>query len=266
MSDPVPAVGKPRGAVMAWVGLALMVVAVVLVVLGAMRFLGGGGLVDALTSPVDDAPGRVTRTLEPGGYAVYEYSGPASTALAPTNSVPSAVTSVTVTGPSGEVPVRAPSGTQTITRGADEYQATAAFDVTAAGSYQIVIEASAPTRVVVAPAVFSAFARSAGAVVVIVVGALVGLVGLVLLVIGLVRRRRRPAPVGPGGPWSPGGFSAPAPLPADFGRAPAAPPLAAPPPPAPPVALDPPAGWYPEAGRLGGVRYWDGRDWTDHRA
>ncbi|MFN8167530.1 MAG: DUF2510 domain-containing protein [Candidatus Nanopelagicales bacterium] len=41
---------------------------------------------------------------------------------------------------------------------------------------------------------------------------------------------------------------------------------AAPAAPAPPAAALPPAGWYPDPGRPGGQRYWDGAQWTEHTA
>ena len=35
---------------------------------------------------------------------------------------------------------------------------------------------------------------------------------------------------------------------------------------APQPQAGPPAGWYPDPGRAGGQRYWDGTRWTDHTA
>ena len=59
---------------------------------------------------------------------------------------------------------------------------------------------------------------------------------------------------------------------ADGPVVPVAPETVAPQPVAPPVApqpvapVSPPAGWYPDPGRPGGQRYWDGAAWTEHTA
>ena len=91
-----------------------------------------------------------------------------------------------------------------------------------------------------------------------VVGFFFCVVGLVLSIVYLasIAPRVRLAEVGAGGPgWSVG----PAP-----GVGPGGPwPAAGPGPGAGPwPAAGPAPGWYPDADRLGGVRYWDGTRWT----
>jgi hypothetical protein len=67
----------------------------------------------------------------------------------------------------------------------------------------------------------------------------------------------------PAAPAEPAEPAAPAPAAVAPAAAPAEPAPAAP---APPAAALPPAGWYPDPGRPGGQRYWDGGQWTEHTA
>ena len=161
----------------------------------------------------------------------------------------------------------------------------ATFDAPANGEYTITI-ATEGARVIVAPS-FTAFGRSVAWAAAIGLGALLGLIGLILLIIGLVRRSSSKKAVAQAtGAYGATAYqqSVAAPQPTAYQQPVAQPPVAdgpvvpvapeavVPQPVAPPVApqpvapVSPPAGWYPDPGRPGGQRYWDGAAWTEHTA
>lgn len=284
-----PAAATPppvKGKGLIWTGAVLLVVGMVLVVAGIVGVVASAAsLVSGFGSPVT-TPTTVTRTLESGTtYAIYERSSLASGAGTESDPLLATVSpaDVTVTGPGGvQVPVTDPGAmTQTFTNGGTQYFAVATFDAPASGSYEITI-ASEGAELLIAPS-FSAFGRSIAWVAAIGLGGLLALLGLILLIVGLVRRssskRAATAAVGaaaypaqtayqqtayqqtaaPQQPVAP-------PVAADPFASPASEPVAPPaaPTPAPPVS--PPAGWYPDPGRPGGQRYWDGSAWTEHTA
>jgi hypothetical protein len=290
-----PAAAAPpqvKGKGMIWTGAVLLVVGMVLVVAGIIGVVASAAsLINGFGSPVS-TPTTVTRTLDGGTtYAVYERSSLVSGSGTLEDPLLATVSpaDITVTGPGGVVvPVKDPGQmTQTFTNGGKEYFAVATFDAPTTGSYEIAI-ASEGAEVLVAPS-FSAFGRSVAWVAAIGLGGLLALVGLVLLIIGLVRRASsKKAVAAPYAATAYGQQTAappttyqqpayqqptyeqPAPAAADPfaspsgepAQQPVAPPVAAQP--APP--LSPPAGWYPDPGRPGGQRYWDGSAWTEHTA
>jgi len=279
-----PAAAAPpqvKGKGMIWTGAVLLVVGVVLIVAGIVGVVvSAAGLITGFGSPVA-TPTSVTRTLDAGTtYAVYELSGLGSGSGTADDPLLATVSpsDVTVTGPGGvAVPVKDPgSMTQTFTNSGKEYFVVATFDPPVTGSYDIAI-ATEGAEVLVAPS-FSAFGRSLAWVSAIGLGGLLALVGLILLIIGLVRRSSSKRPVAPAAYGAVAHPQAAAPLQQQAPTAPpvagdpvapgqgAASPAAATPPTAPqPVApVSPPAGWYPDPGRAGGQRYWDGSAWTEH--
>jgi hypothetical protein len=284
-----PAAATPppvKGKGLIWTGAVLLVVGMVLVVAGIVGVVASASsLISGFGSPVT-TPGTVTRTLEAGTtYAVYERSSLVSGSGTREDPLLATVSpaDITVTGPGGVVvPVKDPGQmTQTFTNGGKEYFAVATFDAPANGSYEITI-ASEGAEVLVAPS-FSAFGRSIAWVAAIGLGGLLALVGLVLLIIGLVRRasskKAAPTPYAATAypqqtavqptTYEQSAYQQPAPAAADPFASPSGepaqpvvPPVA--PEPVPPVS--PPAGWYPDPGRPGGQRYWDGSAWTEHTA
>jgi hypothetical protein len=290
-----PAAATPppvKGKGLIWTGAVLLVVGIVLIVAGIVGVVASAAsLISGFGSPVT-TPTSVTRTLDSGTtYAVYERSSLASGAGTEDDPLLATVSpaDITVTGPGGVVvPVKDPGAlTQTFTNGGAQYFAVATFDAPASGSYEIAI-ASEGAEVLIAPSL-SAFGRSFAWIAAIGLGGLLALLGLVLLIVGLVRRSssKKAAPAAyAGSTYGQQGYQQPTAYQQTY-QQPTAPPVAADPfaspagdpappvasqPAAPPVApepvppVSPPAGWYPDPGRPGGQRYWDGTAWTEHTA
>lgn len=235
---PAPAPAKRgRGAIVT--GAVLLVLGLVAVVAGIVGLVAStASLVTGFGAPVI-TPTSITRTLE-GGTTYVVYERVASGSGSASDPLPHTVTpeDVIVTGPDGgTVPVSDTGGvTQTFDSFSRTFAGVAIFDVPRTGSYEVAIGTEG-TEVILAPS-FTTFARSIAWIALIGLGSLLGLIGLITLIVGIVRRsssKRAVAPVPP--------VAVPVSQPAS-----------------------PPAGWYPDPGRPGGQRYWDGSAWTEHTA
>lgn len=182
-------------------GKGSLITGVVLLLLGLLAVIAGivgtattaSGLIGQIGSP-QASPTSFTRQLDAGTtYAVWEETtGGSGTTGDPYlgNVSPS---DITVTGPSGTVPVRS-TGNQVNTVGDSKqlFAEVATFDPPTTGSYTIQV-ATAGSLVSVAPAA-SSIGKAAQWLTLIGIGVLLGLVGLVLLIVGAVQRsssRRR---------------------------------------------------------------------------
>jgi flagellar basal body-associated protein FliL len=248
-SAPIPIKTKGKGAIIT--GLVLLVVGIVVAVVGIVALVSSASNLVTEFGDTYDTPNTITRSLTAGTtYLVYEQTTGTTSRPGPTSVTPS---DVTVTGPDGaSVPVRAPGTqfSQSFDGGPGEhYVGVAQFDPPTTGTYDIAVATEGAT-VTVAPS-FTAIGKALSWIALIVLGALLGLAGLITLIVGLVRRSssRKPQVA----------YAAP-PAGAAYSPPPVAPVAQA----APPLA--PPAGWYPDPGRPGGQRYWDGSAWTDHLA
>jgi hypothetical protein len=160
-----------------------MVIGVGLVVPGLV-FVARGFIDEVVLSPTMAVPGTRSFVLASGDYELYEAEGPGA--------IPALTLSVT--GPDGaSVPVYAPSGVATITRGGVQYGATVGFQAATAGDYTLTVQTGAsapPGRVIVAQSLTSVLRSLAGWAVAVVVGMVSGVAGIVVLVVSIVRYRR----------------------------------------------------------------------------
>lgn len=262
-------------------GKAAIITGIVLIVLALVAGIAGiagiansvNGIASESTEPFA-APNTITVSLESGKtYVVYELETTAGKGSIQ-------ISDITVTDPSGAGVSVTGMGAfgESFNQGSETFLAVGQFVTPTTGTYTIDV-ATEGTTFMVGPSLGS-FIGIGVAGLAIVFAVLLGIAGLIVLIIGFVRRASsKPAAVGTGyqaGAVTAQPYVAPAqaPQPQIFEQpaseqAPAQPFVtpapAAPVAPAPAAAL-PPAGWYPDPGRPGGQRYWDGQQWTEHQA
>jgi len=227
MSQAAPS-QRRRGMALIIIGAVVMLLAIALASVSGARSISG--LLSLATQDTFGVPGEQAKELDPGSYVVFARIG--STSVQETVGTPFRPNAITITGPDGSsVPVRRLAGTQRLTLGTDVFAGVAGFDAPTGGRYVVRISEGSGTALVSGD-IASTVIGGVGGIFGFVIGIFLGFIGLALLIAGLVRRLVRPSAARVG--------AVPAP------------------------ALMPPAGWYPDPGRPGAQRYWDGTTWTEH--
>lgn len=199
-----------------------------LVTLGIAVAQGVGGFVGSLQSVGQSwvAPASSTQELTSGVYVVYEQNATRTLSAG----------DVSVTGPSGQVPVAA-TISSTLTLNSTDYVGVAQFAATQDGTYTIEV-AGDGQELVLGPELGKTIGNAFLWVGVASLGGILALAGAVWLVAALIVGSRKPAAVGPGV----------VPLNSAYPQ---------------PVAQ---GSWYPDPEDPSQWRWWDGRQWTDQRA
>lgn len=160
----------------------------------------GSAFGDAFFSEPCATPCSMTLDLSEGTYVVFErvgvskHVGPVTSSRWEAASI--SPSDVVVTARGGSVlAMSQPGVSQTIDRNGTTYGGVASFDVPAAGSYEVSVEAPDPTRVVIAPSLGETFVKA-------LPGLGIGLLGSLALTFGLgiglvARGRRRASPGAP---------------------------------------------------------------------
>jgi hypothetical protein len=175
--------------------VALVLFAAGLGVLGYGLSSGANRFADPLTAPYQS--GDFTQHLDTGRYLVY---APDAAAASETP------TDLTVTAPDdSNVAITGFTGTESQTRGGNDYSAYAQFHTTIAGTYRFTLAPNGPTRVIVARTLLDSVKALVGPAIEVGAGGIAAIIGLVVLLRTFTRRRwqRRIAPPQWNQPWDP---------------------------------------------------------------
>jgi len=156
------------------VGIVGIVLGVLLGVFGAVSIIRSD-FVKVFTTETLEGPGTFTVDLRAGEHTVWSDDADVQRA------------DITITGPDGEVTLRAGS-TSELTRGDDEFDEIARFDVDRAGTYTVEIDGRA--QVVVGLPIADLVGSLLVGIVLVVLAFLGIVVGVILLLVGALRRAK----------------------------------------------------------------------------
>ena len=265
---------KGKGAIIT--GAVLMVVGLVLGIVGIVGIPAtGASAVAAFAAPVTSPASSLNQLDADKDYVVYQLLDATADRISAAD--------VTVQAPDGST-VRLTDvvdSADSYTSGSETFVSVASFSAPITGQYTTTV--GVPGAIFVVGPGLSAIGQVVVWGLLIGLATILGIIGLVVLIVGLVRRSSsKPKAVAYGYPAAGAaapGYGTPAqpyvapgqtPQPQIFEQAPGeqqfATPAPADPTPPPAAAALPPAGWYPDPGRPGGQRYWDGQQWTEHQA
>jgi hypothetical protein len=206
-----------------------------------------GAVSDVVTSPIMATPGERHLTLKSGDYTIFERTGTrrgfGGISVSNAGRVTLRETDVVVIGPDeSPVTTRTLYPDATTTRGTTIYTAAVGFHADRAGSYDIRVTQAGAGEVTVSRTTFDGLRRAGRWLALTTSAVLLLLLGFILLIVGSVRRGRTTSAAPASGAWGtqPGGYA-----------------------PAPAAA---PPNWYPDPDGVSRLRYWDGTQWTEHRA
>ncbi len=232
-----------RRLTLAWVGLPMLILGIVLMALsGPLAFATAGeSLTEPFTSPITRTPVDAVMPLHAGRYAVYELTGGTGVADVPRSgeepptTIHASQVSVTSSGasPGRSLTVREQTAPrESIGRDTEMFTSAVSFEVPQEGEYRVTVRSDHPVRVMIAPLLGSNLLRPLGVgAALVTVGFLLFVTGVGLVIAGLVMRRPGPVPL-VAGTW----------------------PVQLPP-------MTPPPGWYPDPASAAHWRWWDGRAW-----
>ena len=197
-ASPYAAQGAPAGPARTGPNLALSLV--ILFVGLAVGVAGLVGLVTTVVQAVNEAktfttPGQISDRLGTGTYVIYGLEGVNSNGNGSGDSSTVAVnltpSDVTVTSPTGRsIPVTPDFSSGTVGVNSDSYSPAVQFDVPTAGTYQVAVTTSGPSKVLLARPIGRTAVTALKWVGLMAGGGLVLLVGVVLVIVGSVSRSR----------------------------------------------------------------------------
>lgn len=213
---------------------AVMIVGILVAIPGVVVF--GAGIWHTVFAPTLRVPGTTQLQLGSGTYIVFEHTGHTDNygpvAIRRSSGVTIDARQLVVRAQNHRrIPVRNSIPNETIDRGSDHYVSAVEFTVPRAASYSLRFRTTVG-KVMVARPLGDLFRRRVPWLVEIAAGWVLALIGVTMLIVGVVRRGR--AKRAANTTFNSGGVAA--------------------------------ADWFADPRGEHRLRYWDGRQWTDHIA